>query len=404
MLLGFLDALRAQGVPVGVQEWLTLLRGLSLGLHESSLRGFYELGRCLLVHSEAHFDAYDKAFAQCFEGIEAESLEISEALKQWLADPAKLAELSEAQLATLKALDLDQLQRLFRERLAEQEERHQGGNRWIGTGGTSPFGNSGYHPTGLRVGGPGGGRSAAQIAGQRRYRAYRDDLVLDVRQIRVALRKLRDLRREGRDDELDLEQSIDRTCRNAGDLELIWRAPRRNNVKLLLMMDVGGSMDPYARTVGRLFSAAHQSKQFRDFHAFYFHNCVYERVYHNAAFRQSLPLDDLLQRYGKNYKLVLVGDALMHPLELFSAGGTINFFEHNVTPGIEHMRRLSRHFSRTAWLNPEPKAYWQHPTVEAIGKLFPMFPLTLSGLQDAVAALVGAKGAADATRGASDEG
>ena len=391
MLLEFLFELRARKVPVGLQEWIALMEALLKGLHESSLTGFYHLSRSLLVHTEAHFDAFDQAFGVVFEGIEADALQLSDELQQWLQDPAMLKQLTQQQRDALQALDLDELRRMLEQRLKEQQERHQGGSRWIGTGGTSPFGQGGYHPTGVRIGEMAGGRSAAQVAAKRIWRAYRRDLVLDVRQIKLALRKLRQLRREGRDDELDLDQTVDRTCRNAGDLELIWRPPRRNNVKVLLMMDVGGSMDPHARTVSQLFSAANQSKHFRDFHALYFHNCVYERVYRDAAFVDAVPVAELTATYGPNYKLVLVGDAMMHPLELLEPGGAIDYWYYNGTPGIQWLRRLADHFERKVWLNPEPRRYWNHTTVNAIRGLFPMFPLTLQGLDDAVATLVKGK-------------
>jgi len=391
MLLDFLYQLRACKVPVGLQEWMALMEALAAGLHESSLTGFYHLARAVLVHSEAHFDAYDQAFGACFQGIEVDSLRLTDELEQWLRDPAMLQYLSPEQRAALQALDLQELRRLLEQRLREQQERHQGGSRWIGTGGTSPFGQGGYHPTGVRIGGSGGGRSAAQVAAQRRYRAYRHDLILDVRQIKVALRKLRELRRDGGVDELDLEATIDETCRNAGELELVFRPPRRNNVKVLLLMDVGGSMDPHARTVSQLFSAAKQTKHFRAFEAFYFHNCVYERVYKDAWFREAIPVAELIATYAPSHKLVLVGDAMMHPLELLDPGGAIDYWYHNVTPGIAWLRKLADHYERRVWLNPEPARYWRHITVNAIRGLFPMYELTLEGLQDAVSALVRGK-------------
>jgi len=388
MLLDFFYALRARRVPLGLQEWLALMDALAKGLHESSLTGFYHLSRSLLVHSEAHFDGFDQAFAECFAGAEQQSLQLSEEILHWLEDPVRLRYLSPEQRAALQSMDLEELRRQLQQRIREQKERHHGGNRWIGTGGTSPFGRGGFHPTGVRIGQEGGGGGAAQVAALRRYRAYRKDLVLDVRQIRVALRKLRELRREGANDELDLDQTVRRTSNNAGDLEMVWRAPRRNNVKLIVMMDVGGSMDPHARVVSQLFSAADQSKQFRDFHAFYFHNCVYERVYRDALFSDAVSLHELFGCYGPHYKLVMVGDASMHPLELFSPNGAIDYWYRNDEPGFEWMGRLSRHFERTVWLNPEPTEYWQHPTVEAIASLFPMFSMTLEGLDDAIKTLV----------------
>jgi len=391
MLLDFFFALRAQRLAVGPEEWLALMEALARGLHESSLTGFYHLARSVLVHSEAHFDAFDLAFAQVFAGVEVDALALQGELAAWLADPARLAGLSPEERELLAALRIDELRRLLEERLREQRQRHQGGSRWVGTGGTSPFGAGGYHPTGVRIGGSSGGRSAAQVAAERRYRAYRSDLILDVRQIQVALRKLRELRREGRRDELDLPASIDRTSRNAGELELCWRPPRRNHARVVLLMDVGGSMDPHARVVSQIFSAASRSKHFRTFHAYYFHNCVYGSVYRDSWFREALPLDELLAAHRPSSKLVVVGDALMHPLELLAPDGSLDYWARNATPGIESLRRVARHFERRVWLNPEPPRFWRHQTVAAIGELFPMFPLTLDGLADAVSSLVGGR-------------
>jgi uncharacterized protein len=391
VLLGFLYDLRRCGVPVGLQEWTTLMRALNLGLHRSSLRAFYDLARSVLVHSEARFDAYDQAFARTFSGVEGDALEITAELERWLSDPSRLAELSEEDRAALRALDLPALRRQLEERLREQRERHDGGNRWVGTGGTSPFGQGGFHPSGVRIGGVGGGRSAAQVAALRRYRAYRSDLVLDVRQIQVALRKLRDLRRVGRPDELDLDGTVDRTCRNAGELELIWRASRRNRARVLLLMDVGGSMDPHALVVGRLFSAALAARHFQELRCYYFHNCVYHMVYKDAWFREGITVQQLLRTLGPHYKLILVGDALMHPMELLDAEGSLDYWHRNTAAGITWLRQLARHFERAVWLNPEPPAHWAHVTVRAIRELFPMYPLTVAGLDEAVVALVKAR-------------
>lgn len=222
------------------------MHGLSLGLHESSLDGFYRLARALVVRNETELDAFDQAFIRHFKGAYQDSLDITKELLSWLEDAKKRRELSDEERAAIQSIDMDELKRLFEERLKEQKERHDGGNRWIGTGGTSPFGHGGYHPSGIRVGGAGGGRSAMQIAEERRFKGYRSDRVLDVRQIDVALRRLRRLGREGAVDELDLDETIQKIGKNAGELELVFRPPRRNRMKLILLMDVGGSMDPYA--------------------------------------------------------------------------------------------------------------------------------------------------------------
>jgi hypothetical protein len=387
MLTEFLFELRRRKVPVSTQEWLALMRALSLGLHESSLDGFYRLSRTVLVKAVAHFDAFDQAFVATFQGVTDASLELTAELEAWLRDPAKLEALDPALREALQALSPDELRALYEQRKAEQRERHDGGSRWIGTRGTSPFGNSGQHPTGLRAGG-GGSRTAMQVAGERRFRDYRSDLVLDVRRIDVALRLLRDLGRTGAEEELDLDATVHETARNVGDLEVVMRPPRRNRTKLVLLMDVGGSMDPHAELVSRLFTAASRNGRFSRFRSYYFHNCVYGAVYEDASFRRPFTLADLLARSDRDEKLVIVGDAAMHPAELMQAGGSHYTSSHERRSGLEWMRLLQQHFRRQAWLNPEPESYWTVPTVRTIRALFPMFPLTLDGLGGAVRHLV----------------
>src|SRR5262245_22133263 len=287
MFLEFFYELRRRKVPVATQDWFTLLTALEMGLGEASLDGFYHLARSVCVKDIAHYDAFDAAFLQVFKGIEGDALQITEEMLAWLEDPKRLAELNEEQRRMLRELGLEELRALYLKRLEEQRGRHDGGNRWIGTGGTSPFGREGRHPTGVRAG-EGGDRSAMQVAAERRFREYRNDELLDVRQIDVALRLLRELGREGAPEELDLEETIDKTARNAGDLDVIMRPPRRNRAKLVLLMDVGGSMDPYARLVSRLFTAASRAGRFARFRSYYFHNCVYENVYEDARFYNSL--------------------------------------------------------------------------------------------------------------------
>ncbi len=387
MFLDFFFELRRLKVPVATQEWMTLMQGLSLGLHESSLDGFYRLARAVCVKDVSHYDAFDAAFLKVFQGIERESLLLTEELMEWLSDPMLKDQLTDEERELLKNMSLAEVRELFKKRLAEQRERHDGGNRWIGTGGTSPFGEGGKHPTGLRAG-AGGGRSAMQIASERRFREYRNDLVLDVRRVDLALRMLRDLGREGAPAELDLEETIDATAKNAGDLEIIVRPPRRNRAKVLLLMDVGGSMDPYAHLVSQLFTAASRNGRFARFRSYYFHNCVYEAVYEDARFFKSVPVADLLAHSDHDEKLVVVGDASMHPAELLEAAGSIYFYTRNPTPGLEWMRRLAEHFRRHVWLNPEAQQYWNQTTIQILARLYPMFPLTISGLGDAVRHLV----------------
>jgi uncharacterized protein len=385
MFLDFFYELRRRKVPVATHEWLDLMRALALGLHHSSLDGFYQLARAVCVKDVAHYDAFDAAFLSVFKGIETDALVITEELLSWLQDPR---ELTDEEQRTLEALGLEELRARFLKRLREQRERHDGGNRWIGTGGTSPYGHGGRHPTGLKIGSEAsGGRSAMQLAAERRFREYRSDLVLDVRRVDLALRMLRDLGREGAPDELDIEETIDKTARNAGELEVVMHPPRRNRVKVLLLMDVGGSMDPYAHLVSQLFTAASRNGRFGRFRSYYFHNCVYDSVYEDARFYQSLPVADLLASSDRDEKLVVVGDAAMHPAELLEAGGSLYFYTRNATPGIEWMRRLADYFRKSAWLNPEPEQYWGQTTTQMLGRMFAMYPLTIQGLHGAIAHL-----------------
>src|SRR5688572_4961016 len=387
MLVDFLFELRARKLPVSTHEWMALMQAMALGLHESSLDGFYHLCRTLCVKDIAHYDAYDEAFLAYFKDVHTDALKLTEDIASWLADPRNLEGLTPEQLEAIKELDMEKLREMFEQRLREQKERHDGGNRWIGTGGTSPFGNNGKNPTGMRVGG-GGQRSAMAVAGERMFREYRRDVVLDVRQIDVALRGLRRLGREGAQEELDLDETIDKTCRNAGDIDIVFRPPRRNRVKVVLLMDVGGSMDPHSELMSRLFTAASRSGRFAKFRSYYFHNCVYNSIYEDAEFRKPVPVADLLANSDRDEKLVMVGDALMHPAELLDPGGSMYLYSQTRASGIEWLRRLAHHFRSAAWLNPEPERFWSGTTIEVIASVLPMFPLTLDGLAHAVRYLV----------------
>jgi len=387
LLVDFLFELRARKVPVSTHEWMALMEAMALGLHESSLDGFYRLCRTLCVKDIALYDAYDEAFLAYFKDIYPQALQLTEQLLEWLNDPKAFDALTAEQRKALEGLDLEKLRELFAQRMKEQKERHDGGNRWIGTGGTSPFGSGGKNPNAMRVGG-GGGRSAMAVADERRFREYRRDVVLDVRQIDVALRGLRKLGREGAIEELDLDETIDKTCKNAGEIEVVFRPPRRNRVKVLLMMDVGGSMDPHSELMSRLFTAASRSGRFAKFRSYYFHNCVYNTVYEDAEFRKPVQVADLLAHSDRDEKLVLVGDALMHPAELLDPGGSMYLYAQSRASGHEWLRRLAAHFRSAAWLNPEPDRFWAGTTIEVIASVFGMWPLTLDGLAHAVRYLV----------------
>jgi hypothetical protein len=319
---------------------------------------------------------------------------VTEQLLDWLRDPKALPALTPEQLAELERLSHDELMRKFFETLAEQTERHDGGNRWVGTGGRSPYGNNGTHPTGIRVGGQSRSRSAMKVAEERRFEDYRTDVTMDVRQMRVALRRLRQLTRTGPQTELDLDDTIDETCKNAGEIELIFRAPRKNDVRLLLLMDVGGTMDPYVESMSRLLTALHEERGLRAFEPYYFHNCVYDHIYTRGRMltADAVPTGDVLRRLDGRWKVVVVGDAAMHPAELLEPYGNIDPRRHSKTTGIDWLKRLAEHFDRAVWINPEPPREWEFvQTTRMIRRVFPMFHLSVDGITEAVQALVGAR-------------
>ncbi|MDB4433213.1 VWA domain-containing protein [bacterium] len=393
MFLELFFELRDEGVPVGIQEWMTLMEALGMGLHGSNLQRFYHLSRACLVKSETYFDAFDRAFLRVFKGVEG-ALDIEPEVLDWLKDPKNFEALTDEQREMMERLTSDELLQKFLETLAEQTERHDGGGRWIGTGGYSPFGHGGEHPTGIRVGGLGRNRSAMKVAEERRYRDYRTDQALDLRQTKVALRRLRQLTRTGPATELDLDETIDETCRNAGEIELVFRPERKNNVRLLLLMDVGGTMDPYYEPVSRLLTALHEERGLRKFEAYYFHNCPYELLGRDARLlrRHALPTGDLMRIFSPRWKVMIVGDAAMHPAELLEPRGNIDPRRATETRGIVWLHRIADHFDRAVWVNPDPPGSWHGShTCRVIQRMFPMFHLSPDGLADAVHALVGAR-------------
>jgi hypothetical protein len=382
LFLDFFYNLRAYHVRTTTHDWLSLLDALGKGLHDDSLDGFYQVARCILVSTESEYDGFDQAFAVTFKGVAHDLEKLLANIDQWLQNPRELMYLDPQLRAALEALGIEELRRQLLERLEQQKKRHEGGNRWVGTGGTSPFGTGGMNPAGVRMGG-GGGRSALAVADSRRFREFRRDLVLDTRQIAAALRRLRKLSREGAEDELDLDGTVDETARNCGDLEIVMRPPRHNDVRMLLLLDVGGSMDPHAHLVSRLFSAAHQGGGFKELRHYYFHNCVYSKVYEDAQFRRGVPVQELFRELDQRWYLVLVGDAWMHPGELMMTSG--DFWNYSTGPtGLTWLARLADRFPKSAWINPEPPRVWTSPTIAEINRVFEMFPLTLEGLEGMV--------------------
>lgn len=393
MFTGFFYTLREEKVPVTPTEWMTLMDALSRGLAGASLSGFYYLARAVLVKSEAFYDRFDVAFRRYFDGIETPE-KLSSQVAKWLENALPPLKVDPSKKKPFSGWSLEELKRALDERLALQKEEHHGGSRWIGTGGTSPFGHSGYHPAGLRIGGQSANRSAVKVAAERRYRDFRNDDTLNTRQFEVALRKLRQLgRNDGAPrDELNTEETIDATCRRAGMLELIWDRPRKNTLKVVLMMDSGGSMNPHASLCSQLFSAASKASTFKDIKFYYFHNCVYDRLFNDprCLASNSTGTVDVLRNLDVNYRLIMVGDASMAPSELLMAGGALDWGVVNDEPGEAWMRRLADHFTHSVWLNPIPERTWPpagertYDTIGIIRNIFPMFELTVEGLERAV--------------------
>ena len=391
LLVPFLYELRKRKLKVGTQEIVGLAKAVSLGLHDSTLDGFYYLARSLMVHRESDLDRFDEAFLAHFRGIEAKAEEFLSQLEEWLKDPKVLENLTDEQIAAFKDLSPDEVRALFEQRLREQKERHEGGNHYIGTGGTSPFGQAGENPAGMSVkageskGSKGSG--AVGMADARKYRPYRSDLVLDVRQIEVALRKLRKFTREGHEEELDIEASIDATARSFGELEIVMRAPKKSNVRVMLLMDVGGSMEPFAQTCSQLFSAAKRASNFRELKTYYFHNTVYGRLFTSDTLMNPVEVTDILELVNQRWKVVIVGDASMAPSELMSTGpwGTaVRRADGRPLTGLDWLVVLADRFDRAVWMNPDPPQYWAGGTCEVIRQVFPMYHLTIDGLGEAV--------------------
>ncbi len=396
MFEGLFTALRDEGVPVALDEWLMLHDALGRDLHGSTLSGFYLMSRAVLVKDEAHYDGFDVAFARYFSGIETVGEGVDDRVWAWLDANPRVLDLSDEQRARLDAmrdhLDLDELLERLKERLANQSAAHHGGSEHIGTGGTSPFGHSGYHPGGVRIGGEGRWRTAVQAAGERRYRDLRTDHEIGARDVGLALRRLRHLstRLDGPATELDVDDTIRQTADHAGQLRLSFRRPRRNTVRVLLMLDIGGSMDDHILLLDRLFTAMHQASHFRDLQVRYFHNCVYDHVYAGPGMspNRSESTHHLLAQLDPDYKLVMVGDACMAPTELLAPGGAMDYPHMNEEPGTAWLQRLEEHFTHAAWLNPHPRRQWDtiHGayTLGVVRQIFPMFEMSVDGLDQAV--------------------
>jgi uncharacterized protein with von Willebrand factor type A (vWA) domain len=388
MLIDFFFTLRDAKVPVTIKEFLTLLEALQKNVIAPSLDEFYYLARLTLVKDEAHFDKFDKAFGLYFKGIETvfdtKAAQFPDLPLDWLIKRLE-RELTPEQKAELQKLGYDKLMSRLAELLKEQEERHEGGSKWIGTGGTSPFGNGGTNPEGIRIGGKSRNRTAVKVWEQREYKDYDGERELGVRNIKVALRRLRRFARTGAAEELALDDTIRSTANNAGWLDIRMQPERKNRIKVLMLMDVGGSMDDHIERAEELFSAA--KTEFKNLEFYYFHNCVYDYLWKNNRRRHAerFPTWDVLRKYPSDTRVIFVGDATMSPYEVLVPGGSVEY--NNEEAGAEWLARFCHAFPKFAWLNPEPESLWQYrQSIAVIRQIMNnrMFPVTIDGLERAM--------------------
>lgn len=395
MFTAFFYLLRSRGLKVSMNEWMTLMEALDKGLHQSSFTGFYYLCRSVLVKSEADFDKFDGAFLEFFKGVEFEG-ELPPELMDWLTNPKeKPGDQFDMERAMQNEwISQAEIQKMFLERLEEQKEEHNGGSYWVGTGGVSVFGNSGFSPRGIRVGGEGGKRRAFQVASERKFRDFRQDNTLDTRQFQMAFRRLRQFsaKAEEAKTEFDIDGTIRETCDNAGKLKVVYDRPRKNTVKVLLLMDSGGSMDYYSRLCSMLFQSVSKSNHFKDLQVFYFHNCIYSKIYTDPQLRPKsvIPTDWILKNLSSEYKVIIVGDAQMEPSELLD-GSYYNYGVRDNIPGIEWLTRFREKYPHLVWLNPSERPYWGGwwaKTYDIIRKDFDMYDLSIDGLNAALKKLM----------------
>lgn len=385
MFFNFMDELRAAGITASLKEHLVLLEALDKDVIQRRPEEFYYLSRATFVKDEGLLDRFDQVFAKVFKGIETSYGTKEEDIPlDWLKAVAEKY-LSKEEMEKIKALgSWEEIMETLKERLAEQQKRHEGGSKWIGTGGTSPYGNSGYNPEGVRIGGEGGQKKAVKVWEKREFQNLDNTKQLGTRNIKVALRRLRKFAREGSADELDINSTINGTAKK-GWLDIHMRPERHNAVKLLLFLDVGGSMDPFIKLCEELFSAA--TSEFKNLEFFYFHNCVYEGVWkdNRRRFSERTNTWDILHKYGHDYKLIFIGDASMSPYEITHPGGSVEHF--NEEAGVTWLQRMTNTYPATAWLNPVPEKQWGYSqSVKIIRELMNdrMYPLTLEGLSDAM--------------------
>jgi uncharacterized protein with von Willebrand factor type A (vWA) domain len=381
MLIDFFFTLKDAKIPVSIKEFLILLEAMQKNVTGPSLDDFYYLSRITLVKDEAHYDKFDKAFGLYFKGIDTIFEKNAEIPLDWLVKRME-RELTPEQKEQLQKFGYDKLMDRLKELLNEQKERHEGGSKWIGTGGTSPFGNGGQNPEGIRIGGEGGNRSAVKVWEARSYRDYDAERELGTRNIKVALRRLRKFAREGAEEELALDDTIRATANNAGYLDIKMQPERKNNIKVLMLLDVGGTMDDHIARTEELFSASRT--EFKNMEFFYFHNCVYDFVWKNNRRRHAerFPTWDILRKYTPDTKLIFVGDATMSPYEILQPGGSVEY--NNEEAGAEWLQRFTHAFPKFIWLNPEPEGLWQYrQSISVVRQIMNnrMFPITIEGLE-----------------------
>ncbi len=396
MFVNFFFQLKSNGIPVSIIEWLTLMDALDKGLAYSSLTDFYYLARAVLVKNEAHYDRFDQAFLQQFGSIDTNEEMVEEAIAMLSSQNFPISESELVERTHFNRVDLEDIKEGLIKRLRTQKGVHQGGDQKVGGGGSSPFGHSGSAPTGMRIGGASTNLTAVKVAAQRNYKSYRDDQITNTRQFEMALRRLRQLssRLEGPRDELDIDGTIEATAGRGGLLKLVWDRPRRNNIKVILLLESAGSIDRFRRIVTHLFMAANRTTHFKELKYYYFHNCVYDNVYkrHIIQDQYALNTKDFIRRYSSDYKLIIVGDACMAETELTMAGGAVAWNEFNEEPGLTWLRRLARHFTHSVWLNPVPRERWgsgpDYHSIPLVQDVFPMFELTPKGLEQATKVLL----------------
>jgi uncharacterized protein with von Willebrand factor type A (vWA) domain len=386
MFIDFFYELRDAKIPVTIREYLMLLDGMEKGVCGSSVDDFYFLARASLVKDEKYFDAFDTVFGSYFQGLMRDSQVLFQAgiPDEWLRAMTQRV-FTDEEIEKLEKMGFEELLEELAKRLEEQDGAHSGGNKWIGTNGTSPFGNSGRNPAGIRIGGEGGGGSATKVWQKREHRTLSGDVDIGIRNIKVALRRLRKFIREGAEDEFDLDETVSSTAQNAGLLDIRMRPERRNRIKVLLFIDVGGTMDSHVKVSEELFSAA--KTEFKHLEYYYFHNFLYERVWreNRRGYNEFLPTWDVLNTYSHDYKVIFIGDATMSPYEVTEPGGSVEHW--NEEPGMVWMSRMMEHFPDLVWINPEPTERWpQTMSTQIIQRLVGgrMYPMTLNGLDSAM--------------------